>query len=128
MTADRDRSVAAVPVVYVAGRFRGATPWDVEQNVRAAETVALAVAKAGAMPLCPHAMTRFFDRQLDDQFWLDGTLALLARCDAVVLVPGWEASTGARGEVEHAEAHGIPVLYDWLGEDLRARVRPRGAR
>src|SRR5574340_251291 len=107
-----------IPVVYVAGRFRGATPWDIEQNVRRAEEVALMVARAGAMPICPHANTRFFHGQLTDDFWLAGTLALLARCDAMVLVPGWEGSAGTKAEIEFAEAHGILVLYTGNGEDL----------
>jgi len=107
-----------VPIVYVAGRFRGPTAWDIEKNVRAAEEMALMVAQAGAMPLCPHANTRFFHGQLTDEFWLEGTLVLLACCDAVVLVPGWEGSVGTRAEIEFAEKHGIPVLYTWMGEQL----------
>ena len=107
-----------IPVVYVAGRFRGPTAWDIEKNVRAAEEVALMVAQAGAMPLCPHANTRFFHGQLTDEFWLEGTLALLACCDAMVLVPGWECSAGVEAEIKFAEKHGIPVLYTWMGEQL----------
>ena len=32
-------------VVYIAGKFRGATPWQVQQNVRAAEEVAAKLAE-----------------------------------------------------------------------------------
>ena len=101
-----------IPIVYVAGPFRGATTWDVETNVRRAETLALVVARAGAMPLCPHMNTRFFDGQLDDTFWLEGTLELLRRCDAIVLTANWRTSAGARGEKAVAEALKLPVFYE----------------
>lgn len=98
-------------LIYIAGAFRGPTPWDVEQNIRKAEAFALEVARMGAMPVCPHTMFRFFNGQLDDRFWLDGTLALLERCDAIALVPGsWERSTGTRGEIERAIDLDMPIF------------------
>ena len=50
-----------------------------------------------------------FPELADDQFWLDGTLELMRRCDAVVLVDGWQHSSGARGEIEEARKLGIKV-------------------
>jgi hypothetical protein len=99
-----------VKVVYVAGPFRGATGWDVEQNVRRAEELGIEVAALGAMPLIPHANTRFFHGTISDQFWLDGTLELLRRTDALVLVRGWERSAGATAEKLEAERLGLPVF------------------
>ena len=105
-------------VIYVAGPFRGKTAWDVECNIRRAEELALAVSRVGAMPMCPHTNTRFFNGE--GQFWLDGTMELLRRCDAVVLTHDWERSSGARAEVAEAERIGLPVflgaaeLNDWL--------------
>ncbi|MGB0685946.1 MAG: DUF4406 domain-containing protein [Planctomycetota bacterium] len=97
-------------VVFIAGPFRGKTPWDVAQNVRRAEALAFEVAKLGAMPLCPHTNTAHFDGTLTDEFWLRGTSELLRRSDAVMLTPDWGRSSGARAEVELADAHGIPVF------------------
>lgn len=97
-------------VVYVAGPYRATTPWGVEQNVRRAEEVALELARRGYVPLCPHTMYRFFDGQCDDAFWLGGTLELMRRCDLVVMVDGWEASQGSRGEHAEAKRLRIPVL------------------
>jgi hypothetical protein len=102
-------------VVYVAGRFRAPTAWNIEQNVRRAEELALEVCKLGAMALCPHTNTRFFQGTLPDAFWLEGTTELLRRCDAVMLTPGWEESAGSRGEKAEAEKRGMPVFHD-LGE------------
>lgn len=99
------------PVVYIAGRFRGPTAWDIEQNVRRAEEFALTVARAGAMPLIPHANTRYFHGQCDDQFWIDGTAELLVRCDALALVPeNWQGSAGTRGELQIAAAQGMLIF------------------
>lgn len=103
-------------VVYIAGKFRGPTPWDVAENVRNAERYALAVAKLGAMPLCPHSNTQHFDGQCTEHFWLDGTLELLKRCDAMVVVPGWGKSQGTIGEIEYCRWVGKPVFYPSYAE------------
>jgi hypothetical protein len=108
-------------LVYVAGPFRGPTAWDIEQNIRRAEEVGMDVAKAGAMPVIPHANTRFFHGTLTDAFWLEGTLEMLRRCDAVVMVPGWGESRGSIAEKAEAERLGLPVfvnlpqLVEWMG-------------
>lgn len=97
-------------VVYVAGPFRGSSAWAVEQHVRKAEELAMAVARLGAMPLCPHTNTRFFNGTLTDDFWLDGTIELMSRCDAVVVTDDWHLSAAARAEVTRAHQLNLPVL------------------
>lgn len=97
-------------VIYIAGPFRAPTQWEIAENIRAAERVGMAVIKAGAMPLIPHANTQHSHGSASDQFFLDGTLELMRRCDAVVMVPGWEKSQGSCGEKKEAERLGLPVL------------------
>lgn len=112
--------VQPMKVVYIAGPFRGPNSWEIEQNIRRAETLALQVWRLGAAVLCPHTNTRFFQGAADDAIWLDGDLAMLARCDAVMLTDDWARSSGARAEVEQANAQLIPVfttlvaLGDWI--------------
>ena len=76
------------------------------------QTVALEVWRRGYACLCPHTNTRHFDGAADDAIWLAGDLAMLARCDVVLMLPGWEASQGATAEHGYAISRGIPVLYD----------------
>lgn len=100
-----------LPLIYIAGPFRGPTPYDVRRNVEAARDVGLYVARCGGYPVIPHTMTADFDKQLDDQFWLDGTMEMLRRCDAVMMMTTWKQSTGAKAEREEAERLGILVFY-----------------
>lgn len=115
----------ALKLVYVAGPFRGKTPWDVAQNVRAAEEVGLGIARIGAYPVIPHAMTQHFDKQLSDEFWLNGTMELLRRCDALITTPNWRSSVGATAEVQEMHKlqrpvfHDVVQLYNWLTIDCR---------
>jgi nucleoside 2-deoxyribosyltransferase len=97
-------------VVYVAGPFRGDTPWQVEENIRMAERTGLRVALAGFVPLIPHTMYRYFDKSAPDEFWLDGTIELLRRCDGIVMSVGWPMSSGSRAELEFAKEHGQRVF------------------
>lgn len=103
-------------VVYIAGPFRAANQWEQEQNIRRAEGYAFEVWKAGAVALCPHMNTRYWQGALPDQVWLDGDLELLSRCDAIFLVPGWEKSQGTRAELAFAESRNIRVYtqFRWL--------------
>ena len=108
-------------IIYVAGPFRGPTSWDIAENIRSAERIGLLVARAGAMPLIPHANTAHFHGQCDDTFWLDGTMELLRRCDAAVFLPGWRGSSGSVAEYREAGLLGIPRLaLDGVDQSLLA--------
>jgi hypothetical protein len=119
---DEEQGGEAVKICYVAGRFSGADRSVVETNIAVAGSVALEVAKLGAMPLTPHlnAALPAFETIQPYQFWIAGTLELLRRSDAVMLVSNWRDSSGARGEVEEAKRLGLPVfneiteLKEWL--------------
>jgi len=97
-------------VVYIAGPFRAANAWMVEQNIRRAENLALEVWRLGAAVICPHTNTRFFDGAADDDVWLKGDLEILKRCDAVLMTYDWAKSQGATQEKHYAELHNIPVF------------------
>lgn len=113
-------------LIYVAGPFRGKNSWDMENNIRRAEALALEVWRLGAAAICPHCNTRFFQGAAPDEVWLSGTLEMLRRCDAVITTHDWQLSKGARAEVAEAYTRGIPVfssistvanlkhLYEWL--------------
>lgn len=110
-------------LVYVAGPFRGKTEWSRQQNVRAAETAGLEICRLGAMAVIPHKNTEHFDGELPDEFFLNGTMALLERCDAIYLLPTWQSSAGARAELKQAKFLGTPQFYDldslktWLAQN-----------
>ena len=97
-------------VIYVAGPFTAEDAWTREQNVRRAEELGLMIAKAGAMPLIPHANTRFFDGQCTVDFWYKGTLELLRRCDAIAIVGEYQESKGTKAEIKEAVKRGITIF------------------
>ena len=115
-------------VIYVAGAYTAATPWLIEQNVRRAESIGYLIAQAGAVPLIPHANMRWqhLTAELTTDWWYAATRELLNRCDAVVMVPGWEASNGARYERERAIETG-KLVFTSINE-LSAWLPPDGAR
>lgn len=97
-------------VVYIAGKFRAKTHWATEQNIRKAEDMAMQVWQAGMIAFCPHVMGRFLDKTVEDSVILPMARAVMHRCDAVLLVPGWEDSEGTQDECFDALQLGIPIF------------------
>jgi hypothetical protein len=99
---------------YIAGKFRGPTSWDIAKNVYRAEEVHRAACRLGLASISPHCNTSHFQGECTDEFWIAMTLELLrmvARSGGIlILVPGWEESSGTRGEVREALSLGMPVF------------------
>jgi hypothetical protein len=100
-------------LVYIAGPYRAASEWQVLQNIRQAEELALRVWLKGAACICPQKNTALFGGAADDSVWLEGDLEMVRRCDAVVCTAEWKRSAGAVGEVRLAERLNIPVFEDF---------------
>lgn len=110
-------------VIYIAGPYTAKTNWEVQQNINRAMEAGKLVAEMGAMPLIPHSNTPLpFLGIQTPQFWYDGTMELLRRSDAILLIEGWENSRGAVTERKEAIRLGKPGFYtkdinylrDWL--------------
>ena len=113
-------------LVYVVGPYRGSGQWQIFQNIRRAEALALQVWQMGAACICPHKNTESFNGAAPDRVWLDGDLEMVRRCDAILCVPGWESSSGSLGEVALAKQLGLPIfqsieeLRNWLTDPPRS--------
>jgi len=109
-------SNAKPKLIYVAAPYRAKTREAVAQNVAAARHVGRIVMQLGMMPVMPTVNTAMLDfdfpGETDDQFWIDGTMELMRRCDAVVMVDGWMFSEGATAEAAEARKLGIPVYMN----------------
>ena len=110
-------------LIYIAGPYRPYTCADgtwvgTPMNIRNAEVTAVNLVNElghlGLFPVVPHLNTRDFENQVkqnDDQYFLDGTMAMLERCDAVLLtMPNAdEVSSGTKAEVHRAHQLGVQV-------------------
>lgn len=102
-------------VIYIAGPYRAANAWEVEQNIRKVEDLAFKVAEEGHSYICPHTNSRYFDGTITDKYWLEMTLELMRRCDAVLVAAGWQNSSGTMGEIAEAKCLELPVFYSIEG-------------
>lgn len=108
-------------VVMLGGKHRdGRGIWYVKENIRCAEEVAIKLWRLGLATICPHKNTAFFDGAADDNVWIAGYLEIMNRCDALVLLPNWKESAGARGEKDMAETLGMPVFI-WPQDEQKIK-------
>ena len=100
-----------IKLVYVAGPYRADTTNRIWHNITIARMYGEAIAMQGDMPVIPHTNGAFMDGIQTDEFWLEGTMEMLRRCDAIYLLPHWKQSVGARAEWKEAKRLKIP-LYE----------------
>ena len=102
-------------LIYIAGPYRSDSLWGVYQNIRHAEEIAIKLWRGGWAVLCPHLNTQLFDVVCEDiptTVWLNGGLEMLERCDAIMMLRGWETSTGASLELQLAVKGKKEIFYE----------------
>ena len=107
-------------VAYVAGPYSANSIYNVVQNIRRAEFVALSLWKMGYAVICPHKNTSLLDGECPRQTWIDGDLEILKRCDLIVVLENWEYSEGTRDELSQAEMTDMPIFY-WPDDEQKLK-------
>ena len=114
-------STKSIKIVYVAGPYRAKSGAhdasvynEIEENIRRAEAAAIRLWAAGFGVLCPHLNTAHFEVKcpgIPTETYLITDLRLLAVCDIIYLLPGWEHSSGSIGERDLMQTLSRPI-YD----------------
>ncbi len=106
------------PVLYISGPYSAGYGRTVADNIAIARAHAEAAARKGWMPFTPHLNTAHFEAScpnVSHQEWLAGDLAILDRLDpardAVLMLPRWILSRGAKVEHEAALSRNLQVYY-----------------
>lgn len=126
----------SINVIYLAGPMRNKPNF----NFPAFAYAAGILRDAGYDVINPaeHDLEQGFNPETDTEDALDWTATvawdleqILHRAEAVVVLPGWESSTGTRGELAVAMFKGIPIKeftgFVKLQEIPYENVRRRGA-
>jgi len=118
-------------IIYTAGPLRGfGDDWKQRENIDKATRVARELWRRGYTVICPHLNNLNFDGPdlVCDDF-MAGDFVIIERCDALVVLPGWEDSAGTRMEIEFAQNMGI-LVYFWSDgaykNGIPNNIKPRG--
>jgi len=102
--------------VYISGAYTADNVFERDLNVKRANEEAIKWAEDGWAPYCPHTQSRNWEN--DSKLSYDDFLAIdkewIKRVDAIAMLPGWQASNGARKEHQWAIDFGVPRYYCYL--------------
>jgi hypothetical protein len=94
-------------VIYISGPFTDPdTTNGIERNISIASGYAAKCWASGFAVICPHKNAKDYQHlSLPYELWINGDIELLSRCDAILMLPDWEKSKGARMEHEYAKSN-----------------------
>jgi hypothetical protein len=99
-------------LVYVAGPLKADSNIGMLLNRIKAAQIGAELRRLGFAVIVPHLESVFTEDTLTEEAWLAHGIAVMRRCDAVVLVPRSEGSEGTQAEIVEAISHGISI-YKW---------------
>jgi hypothetical protein len=118
--------------VYVAGPYTGPTHdhksyFAIDRHIMQAAEAARDLAVAGIGFFCPHTHSAHFEvvaPEVPPSFWYELDIYFMGFCDAILMLPGWQESTGSCKERQIMMGAGKPVFYDiveavdWAREEV----------
>jgi hypothetical protein len=107
-------------LIYIAGKYTADSHEAIQKNIDQAESLAVKCWAKGWAVICPHTNTAHLDihedlTHIDYDTWIEGTLEMLKRCDAIIMCENWRTSKGAMGEFEYAKKNNIPIFFEYEG-------------
>jgi len=105
-------------VIYISGQYSAKTIFGRIWNIYKAGKVALRYWEQNHAVICPHLNTSCFGElwfhtdKCDYNTWMEGDIEILRRCDAIVMMKGWEKSKGAYQEYTMARVWGKEIIYE----------------
>ena len=95
-------------LVFIAGPMTGFPDWNRAAFYEAEEVLT----SADIESINPASLAFIIPEYAPHEMFVDTTCALVKHCQAVVRLPGWETSEGAKLEMAAAVRNGVPV-FDW---------------
>jgi len=110
-----DHKALDIPIVYVSSPHTPTLPGtqglaQFFTRVGFAHQVSEALWASGVVAVCPEKNCFGMDGACDPGFFKIGNLALMRRCDAVVMLPGYEESAGCREEMKAAGSKPVFII------------------
>ena len=119
--------------VYIAGPYRPASgehDWrvyeEIDRNISHARWWAARLAADGIPYFCPHMNSAHMEvlaPSAPPEFWYNLDMLFLERAWALLLIPGWRGSRGARAERDFARDHKMRIYTEFTYERLVADYR-----
>ena len=107
-------------LIYLAGAYRENEANELFYNIAHGRIRQVDFSKKfkNLVPVLPHVMFLDIASSRPESYFLEATLEVMMRCDAVwVFDPNWKYSKGTVNEVDIAKSLNIPVYF--LLEDLQ---------
>lgn len=98
---------------YLAGPYSDSPATRYEQHLDATAALVLADIHVYSPILSCHDMAIKHHMPTDAKFWENFNFTFVERSRGVIVLAlkGWERSKGTRGEIAHAQKHGLPIWY-----------------
>jgi hypothetical protein len=103
-------------VIYLACPYTHEHDFIQHRRYEQVTQVAATLMREGQCIYSPITSMHYLSRHMTDvphRFWLDHDLAILARCDKMIVLQleGWEQSEGLKAEIAFAAEHNIPIEF-----------------
>lgn len=104
-------------LIYTAGPYSSD---DVKQHdafIRHAREVSIKLWEKGHTVICPHLNTQYFEVDCAATYedYMRGDFTMISRCDAILMLRGWENSSGSVRELDYARHLGLFVYFEDQG-------------
>ncbi len=117
--------------IYIAGPYTGKhhdhrSYFEIAGNILDAAEMSSKLAKHGYGFFNPHMHSAHFESivpEVKPPYWYELDMHFLMACDAILMLPSWGRSKGARLERDWAVANSMPVFYTF--EELLEGMPPR---